>query len=101
MHTIEFNGRKVHLIDTPGFDDTYRSLADTLQEIVFWLTKSYKLDIKLSGIVYLHNISTPRLHGSCMKSLSLFKKLCGTQSFPGVVLATTMWDVVSQNDGNA
>ncbi|KAH0559438.1 hypothetical protein GP486_004044 [Trichoglossum hirsutum] len=101
MHTIEHSGRKVHLIDTPGFDDTYRPLADTLHEIAFWLTKAYKLDIKLSGIVYLHNISTPRLHGSGMKSLSLFKKMCGVQSFSGIVLATTMWHTVSQDVGNA
>jgi hypothetical protein len=94
-----YNGTTVHLIDTPGFDDTYRTDSDVLKDIVFWLNTAYKQDIQLSGIVYLHPINKNRITGSAYKNLRMFHKLCGDASLPSVVLATTMWENVDENDG--
>ena len=80
------------MIDTPGFDDTYRSDTDILGEIANWLGRAYSHKINLIGIVYLHRILDVRVGGSAMKNLRMFKELCGDDGLPSVVLATTMWD---------
>ncbi|KAF5691948.1 hypothetical protein FDENT_3151 [Fusarium denticulatum] len=84
----------VYLIDTPGFDDTGRSDTEVLSEIAAWLTDSYKHEIRLHDIVYLHRISDVRMQGSAKKNLVTFKELCGEDALKKVVLASTMWDKV-------
>lgn len=90
---------KIFFVDTPGFDDTYKSDADILREIANWLSEAYGNDIKLTGIVYLHRILDVRLGGSAMKNLRMFKKLCGEDALPSVVLATTWWTGVDAATG--
>ncbi|KAL8847920.1 MAG: hypothetical protein Q9221_007051 [Calogaya cf. arnoldii] len=85
-------GRRVFLLDTPGFDDTSRSDTDVLKTIAENLVGMYSKDIKLSGIIYLHRITDVRFTGSAYKNISVFKKLCGENCYPNVVLATTMWE---------
>ncbi|KAL8645934.1 MAG: hypothetical protein Q9226_007073 [Calogaya cf. arnoldii] len=85
-------GRRVFLLDTPGFDDTSRSDTDVLKTIAKNLVGMYSKDIKLSGIIYLHRITDVRFTGSAYKNISVFKKLCGENCYPNVVLATTMWE---------
>ncbi|KAF5639625.1 hypothetical protein F52700_4007 [Fusarium sp. NRRL 52700] len=87
----------VYLIDTPGFDDTGRSDTEVLSEIAAWLTDSYKHEIRLHGIVYLHRISDVRMQGSAKKNLVTFKELCGEDALKKVVLASTMWDIVPED----
>ncbi|KAH0533253.1 hypothetical protein TsFJ059_001840 [Trichoderma semiorbis] len=89
----------VHLIDTPGFDDTSRSDVEVLQNIAVWLTDSIKHNIKLSGIIYLHRIIDVRMAGSTLRNLSMFKKLCGENAYSSVVLATSMWSQVDEDTG--
>ena len=79
------------MIDTPGFNDTYRSDTDILGEIANWLGTAYSHKITLTGIVYLHRILDVRVGGSAMKNLRMFKELCGDNGLPSVVLATTFW----------
>ncbi len=90
---------RVHLIDTPGFDDTDRSDVEVLQDIAHWLSASFKEGIRLSGIVYIHRISDPRMAGSSRRNLVMFKKLCGEKAYQSVVLATSMWSRVSEDEG--
>lgn len=93
-------GRRLFLIDTPGFDDTYKSDTEILREVANWLSQAYENKVQLSGIIYLHRILDTRLGGSAMKNLRMFKKLCGESSLASVVLATTMWDDVDEETGN-
>jgi myosin heavy subunit len=90
--------RTVYLIDTPGFDDTNRSDTEVLSEIAVWLGKSYRSNILLHGIIYLHRITDIRMQGSARKNLIMFKQLCGTDAFKKVILVTTMWDKVSSDE---
>jgi len=90
---------KVHLIDTPGFDDTNRSDVEVLQNLAHWLSISFEKGIKLSGIIFLHRISDVRLAGSARRNLLMFKKLCGEKCYSSVLLATTMWDKVDETTG--
>jgi hypothetical protein len=93
------DGTKLFLVDTPGFDDTYKSDTDILKEIADWLSTAYEEKIKLAGIVYLHRIEDVRLGGAAMRNLRMFKALCGDNSLASVVLATTRWQNVDPDEG--
>ncbi|KAI0838300.1 hypothetical protein F5Y06DRAFT_269093 [Hypoxylon sp. FL0890] len=90
-----FKNKNVYLVDTPGFDDTNRTDKEVLKEIAFWLGSSYKQRIRLSGIIYLHRITDNRMQGSARKNLYMFNKLCGPNALQHVILATTMWERLS------
>ncbi|KAI8265966.1 hypothetical protein K4K58_010562 [Colletotrichum sp. SAR11_239] len=93
------NSTNVYLVDTPGFDDTNLSDSDVLKEIATWMTGSYNNEVKLTGILYLHRITDPRMGGSARKNLFMFKKLCGPEALKHVVLVTTMWELVDEKTG--
>ena len=82
------------LIDTPGFNDTYRSDAEVLGDIVNWLNQAYIGKIQLTGILYIHPIRETKMGAKAIDSLSSFKKLCGAEALRKVVLVTTFWDEV-------
>lgn len=92
---MQILNRKVHLIDTPGFDDSERTDGETLQELTYWLAAAYERKIQLSGLVYLHRITDTRLQGSASQGLAIFKKMCGEENYHGIVIATTRWDEIA------
>ena len=65
-----------------------------LQDIASWLRETYEGDSKLTGIIYLHGINNPRMTGSALRNLRLFRELCGADPLKNVVLSTTFWDEV-------
>ncbi|KAK4553240.1 hypothetical protein LTR86_009770 [Recurvomyces mirabilis] len=95
------NGTNIFLLDTPGFDDTYKSDTDVLREIAAWLQDAHAHKVLLSGLVYLHRIQDVRFTGAAMKNLRMFKKLCGHEGLKNVVLATTFWNKVTAEEGDS
>ncbi|KAK3678757.1 hypothetical protein LTR78_001210 [Recurvomyces mirabilis] len=93
------HGPKVYLIDTPGFNDTTRTDTGVLLELAAWLASTYQIDMKLSGIFYLHPISSPRFTGSSLRQMKLFRALCGLEAESHVALVTTKWDLVDHQQG--
>ena len=87
------------LIDTPGFDDTHRSDSDILSTIANWVQQTNHERKHLSGIIYFHRIVDTRMEGSNMKNLRMFRELCGEKNFSNVILCTTMWDKVEEEEG--
>ena len=79
------------IVDTPGFDDSYRSDEEVFREIAKYLASQYALGIPLKGIIYLHPITHNRIQGSSRRALEMFQELCGPKALDRVVLATTMW----------
>ncbi|KAI1680562.1 Outer membrane protein [Pyrenophora tritici-repentis] len=90
---------RVHLVDTPGFDDTDRKDTDVLRDIAGWLGVSYTNKKRLSGMIFLHRIIDPRMQGSAKRNLFMFQKLCGEECFSRIILATTMWSLVPPGIG--
>lgn len=86
----------VTVVDTPGFDDTWRSDAEILAEITEYLATQYALKIPLKGIIYLHPIYENRMKGSARKYFEMFRLLCGDQALKNVMLVTTRWDTVGR-----
>ena len=99
--SFEYEGRKVHLIDTPGFDDTFRSDAEVLKEIAYWLSSAYGSNVRLSGIIHLHPITSARMYGSALKNLQVLQKIWGKSILSSVALVTSMWDNIEPEVGTA
>jgi hypothetical protein len=110
------SGRKVIIVDTPGFDDTYRFDFDVLKDLAKWLAKTlvfrfvfkflsfmgrlrFRKRITLSGILHFHSIEESRMRGSSIRSLQMFQALCGENALCNVVFTTTYWDRVSSDVG--
>jgi hypothetical protein len=83
-------------VDTPGFDDTYRSDTDILHEISYWLADNYSKSRKLAGIIYLHDMKHDRMTRSAMVNLAMFQNLCGEDCLSNVVLTTTKWSTQAE-----
>ncbi|KAF2642479.1 hypothetical protein P280DRAFT_447896 [Massarina eburnea CBS 473.64] len=92
------SGKNFFLVDTPGFDDTFRSDSEILREIALWLNAAHKSHIKLAGIIYLHRIADVRIRGAGVRNIKMFKKLCGDNNMASVVLATTMWEFTTTDE---
>lgn len=88
---IGYDGTKVAIVDTPGFDDSSGSDVNGLTNIVRFLTSQYKLGIRLKGVIYLHRITDVKMAGSALANFELFRDLCGDQALSNTVLLTTMW----------
>ena len=103
-------------LDTPGFDDNPNSDVETLDMLAKWLNKtwvfvvqynfklqplssSYQRNVILAGILYFHRISDNRTTGRPLKHLRMFRKLCGRMTLENVILVTTMWDEVEEDEG--
>ena len=100
-HEFALDSMRIWLIDTPGFNDTKRTEAQVLQDIAVWLEQTYKRNVCLSGLIYLHRISDRKMEGSAVRNLHMFQKLCGDKSLKNVVLVTTQWDGISEEVGGA
>lgn len=89
---FELDGNQVYLIDTPGFNDTNRSDAETLRVLATYLSASYAQNVFIHGIVYLHCIANNRMNWSSKRNIDMFIALCGYSTYSNVVIATTFWN---------
>ena len=87
---------KVLLIDTPGFDDSGRTDSEILTEISRLLSAQYEAGVSLKGVIYLHRITDIRYAGSSVKTLEIFKKICGEVALRNVLLVSTRWNEVDE-----
>ncbi|KAJ3727275.1 hypothetical protein DFJ43DRAFT_965813, partial [Lentinula guzmanii] len=94
------SGRKVVLVDTPGFDDSRDGRTDTeiLRKISEFMISEYDQHRKLNGSIFFHRMSDPRFGGQSRRSLS---ELCGAATFKNIVVLTTFWDRVNEQEGLA
>ncbi|KAI6141058.1 hypothetical protein BKA82DRAFT_1005953 [Pisolithus tinctorius] len=92
--------RNIVLADTPGCDNSFMTDFQVLWEIAQWLNAVYIKKIKLSGILYFHRISDPRIEEGPLRNYKIFKELCGKDNCKNVILVTTMWDEVREEVGS-
>ncbi|PPQ91779.1 hypothetical protein CVT25_000424 [Psilocybe cyanescens] len=92
-----FRNRSVIIVDTPGFDDTYKDDVEILKKIADWLKDSYTDKKTLAGVIYLHDISQDRFTGSVRRNLEIFKHMCGQDAFSKVVIVTTKADKLEES----
>jgi hypothetical protein len=109
---------RVVFIDTPGFDDTDVSDITILERVSEWLINtsaflccllfqltqrgsSYASEVKLAGIIYLHEITQARMRGSFRKNYEMFGELCGHKAMANVVAVSTKWDQIMETEAEA
>lgn len=96
---INIGGSKVLLIDTPGFDDSMKTDSEILTEISRLLAAQYQVGVGLKGVIYLHRITDVRYSGASVKTLEIFKKICGELALKNVMLVSTRWSEVDEAIG--
>lgn len=98
-YTLDVLPYRVHLVDTPGFDDSFKNDAEILEGIAQFLQTAYDHGGNLFGILYLHQITDTRMKGSALKNLNMFQNLVGKRNLRNCVLVTTKWSEVAPEDG--
>lgn len=98
---FHLDGRKVTLIDTPGFDDTTIKDTDVLAMIAAYLSFTYKHGKMLSGVIYMHRILDNRMGGISSRNFKMFRNLCGDKTLENVAIVTNMWAGVDLHIGEA
>lgn len=59
----------------------------------------YKNGILLHGVLYFHRISDNRMGGIARQNFSTVMRLIGDKAIQNTVIVTTMWDRVSNQEG--
>ena len=59
----------------------------------------YRQNVKLSGIIYMHRISDPKMGSISRRNFGMFRSLCGERTLKNVVIVTNMWGEVSESVG--
>ncbi|KAH6880836.1 P-loop containing nucleoside triphosphate hydrolase protein [Coprinopsis sp. MPI-PUGE-AT-0042] len=94
------DGRRLILVDTPGFDDTGVPDSEILSRVATWLS-SYEKGMSVGGLIYLHSILDIRMRGSLLMNFKIFTKVCGEDAFGKVVLATVHWQKCDKGEGES
>lgn len=55
---------------------------------------SYRRDIKLAGLLYLHRITDNRVTHTLLNQLPLLRRLCGPDAYSIIRFVTTGWDLL-------
>ncbi|EXJ58929.1 hypothetical protein A1O7_06360 [Cladophialophora yegresii CBS 114405] len=91
---LKLNSVHIALVDTPGFDDTYITDAEVFKDLAIWLAAQYQTQAQVTAILYMQPITAMRMRGSALLNLTTMKKMLGVQSFPHLILVTSMWDLI-------
>ena len=86
-----FEDQDVYLIDTPGFDDGTRSDIEVLKNIASYVNGICAEGKRLSGVLYLHDITLGRMRGSGFQNLEMLPRLVGQDKLRFITLVTTHW----------
>jgi GTP1/Obg family GTP-binding protein len=101
LHSFNYCGRAIHLVDTPSFGSANRSDKETFEDWAYWLLKASKLNLNITGMIYMHQVDKPRVTSSQKRWLEIFKRIYREENYSAVIIATTSWDVVTREEGEA
>ncbi|KAI8154906.1 hypothetical protein K4K49_007108 [Colletotrichum sp. SAR 10_70] len=99
-----WNGRRIFLIDTPGFNDTARPEVEILEALASSLTASYANGVRIHGVLMLQPVSENRMSGSSLRCIEMVEAVCGfaSTSWPSrcenLAIVTTMWPSSTGNE---
>ncbi|CAA7262285.1 unnamed protein product [Cyclocybe aegerita] len=89
--------RRLVILDTPGFDDTYTKDPVIVKNIADWLSQYRRKGASIGGVLYLHDISTRRFTSTPNKNLHTLCHICGDASLKRTIMVTTNWDSITNN----
>lgn len=82
---------RVHLIDSPGFDDGTIADVKVLTRIADFINLHYKLGSTLAGVLYLHDITKEKMGGVGKRNLRMLEEMIGIEKWDNCTLVTTKW----------
>jgi len=101
---FESSPKQVVFVDTPAFpgdsgsDITIAGL-DVEMKIQNWARQTFhQKEIKITGILYLHKINEKRMTQPPFPHYQMFQRLCGEGFHARVLLVTTMWEKLLNQD---
>jgi hypothetical protein len=89
--------RKFWTLSLNGWQTSERTIAHSLNHCSF--SPSYRNKNRITGIIYLYDISQRRVSISSHQN-AILDKLCGLCSAESIALVTTMWSEVNRSVGN-
>ncbi|KAH7334646.1 hypothetical protein B0J17DRAFT_577073 [Rhizoctonia solani] len=88
---------QVTIIDVPGFNDARLTVIEVLKSLSDLLSTLSSKN-KITGFLYMHNITDTRVGGASLRNMNAFKTICGAESLKNAVYVTNMWsDPPTQN----
>jgi hypothetical protein len=91
LYECLYKGRRIILVDTPGFDDSERPDDEIFKELAMWLSEAYNHKVYLTGLIYMLAITQPRLTRSAVRIQKTIGELVGPD-MKGFICTTTMWN---------
>ncbi|KPA36482.1 histidine phosphotranseferase [Fusarium langsethiae] len=95
-YDVSESGSIFTLIDTPGFNDTTKDNMEILRTVTDYLDTCS--EYPLTGIIYLHRITDTRVCGADFLNLQMLKALAGQHFYSRVVVTSTMWDTIPNEE---
>ncbi|KAI4258488.1 MAG: hypothetical protein L6R42_005069 [Xanthoria sp. 1 TBL-2021] len=92
---------RVHLIDSPGFDDGTVEDVKVLTRIANFINFQYKFGSTLAGVLYLHDIMKGRMGGVGQRNLRMLEKMIGIDKWDNCTLVTTKWGCTTNPEAEA
>ncbi|CUA66942.1 hypothetical protein RSOLAG22IIIB_02849 [Rhizoctonia solani] len=89
--TFRVDNKPIVVVDCPGFNDTSTSDVEILEKLAKFLIRAHKLERKIVGFLYFHNITDTRVGGTALLNMQLFTALCGESALSSAVYVTNMW----------
>lgn len=86
-----YNGYEVHLIDSPGFDDSMVSDHQVLHQIADFVNHIYSFDWNIGGIIYLYDISRAKMAAGGKLNIRMLEQFTGRDRWKHITLVTSKW----------
>jgi hypothetical protein len=89
---------RIHLIDSPGFDDGNVLDSENLNKIATYININHRLKKRLAGVLYLHDITKGKVGGVGVKNLRMLEGMIGQQKYSNCTFVTTKWGCSNLED---
>ncbi|KAF8076626.1 P-loop containing nucleoside triphosphate hydrolase protein [Lyophyllum atratum] len=94
-------GRRLIVVDTPGFDNAEKNDTEMLRQFAAWLKSAFVNGVTLGGVIYLQDISRGGSSSMSPEAMSILRYSFSRSkgAFQRIILATTKWARVSPEEG--
>jgi hypothetical protein len=95
VESVEINGKKYYIMDTPGFDTDKEQKV--FREIIRGI-EAVRPYAKIIGVMLVTRINDSRAEALDNKLVGFVHKFCGNDYIPQVTMVTTFWNVSEERD---
>ena len=94
---FDYDGQRVHLLDTPGLDKSGLRSSLVLYQVAFYLAAAKRHRIAINEILYIEEIEQDDYDGY-KNTLSMLSSLVGDANRSRIALVTSKWDSTTLSD---